>query len=212
MISETKLILFLAATVAMILTPGPAVLYIVARGFSQGAKSALVSVAGIGLGNLSHAVAAALGLSALFASSPVAYAVLRYLGAGYLVYLGVRKLLTKPAPREDPSFRREKAGEVFRQGMMVGLLNPKIALFFLAFLPQFTTPGTSPMWLQLLVLGVAFVAMGFAGDACFALLSGSLGGWMQRHPRFGEVERWVSGVIFCALGVVVFFGSAAPRI
>ncbi|MBK1881232.1 LysE family translocator [Luteolibacter pohnpeiensis] len=201
MFSESKLILFFAATVAMILTPGPAVLYIVARGFSQGVRSTLISVTGIFVGNLSHALAAALGLSAVFASSPLAYAMLKYLGAGYLLYLGIRKFMTKPVPVTDPTFQQENAAAVFRQGMMVGLFNPKIALFLLAFLPQFTSPGTSPMWLQLLILGVAFVLMGYVGDSCFALLSGSIGGWIRRHPKFGEMERWISGGIFCLLGI-----------
>ena len=202
MFSEAKLILFFTATILMILTPGPAVIYIVARGISQGRRSALVSVMGIGLGNLSHAVAAALGLSALFASSPAAYSALKYIGAAYLIYLGIRKLFSKSVAIDGMPPKQESDAAVFREGLWVGLLNPKIALFFLAFLPQFATPGTSPIWLQLLILGATFVLLGYIGDSCFALVSGTFGKWLRRHPKFANAERYISATVYCALGVI----------
>lgn len=194
--------LFLAASAVLILTPGPAVLYIVARSVSQGRAAGLVSALGVGAGNLVHAVAAALGLSAILASSAAAFAAVKYLGAAYLVYLGARKFLT--APTETPGMRcaPQTLAAVFRQGLLVGTFNPKTALFFLAFLPQFAVAGHGPVWGQLLLFGIVFVALAVISDSTYALLGGAVGGWLKRRRAFARGERYVSGAVYCGLGVV----------
>jgi len=200
-----KLALFLAATAALILTPGPAVLYIVARSLSQGRQAGLVSVLGIGAGNAVHAAAGVLGLAALLASSPLAFGAVKYLGAAYLVFLGVAKLLS---PREagtradGPGQGAAAPRDVFRQGLVVALLNPKTALFFLAFLPQFVDPSRGAPWLQMLLFGGLFVGLAGVSDGGYALLAGSVGGWLRRHPAFAGRERFLSAGVYIGLGAL----------
>jgi threonine/homoserine/homoserine lactone efflux protein len=210
MFAEPKLVLFFAASAALILTPGPAVLYIIARSASQGRRAGLVSVAGVGLGNLTHAITAALGLSAVLASSALVYATLKYAGAAYLVFLGLRKFASASADPPDAPQRDEPLRATFRQAALVGVLNPKTALFFVAFLPQFTDPGRGPAWAQLLALGAAFVVMAVVSDAAYAVLAGTVGSWLQRRAGVSRFARILSGLVYCALGIVAAL-TAAPR-
>ncbi len=216
-----KLALFLTATAVLLVTPGPAVLYIVARSMSQGPRAGLASVLGVEIGNSVHAAGAALGLAALLASSALAFSVVKYLGAAYLVALGIRKLLAKEAggatrTREAPP-RALRA--VFAQGVVVAVLNPKTALFFLAFLPQFVDPARGSATAQVLVLGGLFVGLAVLSDSAYALLAGSLGRWLWGHPRFVRGERYVSGTVYIGLGALAALsgpgggraGSAAHR-
>jgi threonine/homoserine/homoserine lactone efflux protein len=196
-----RLALFLGATLALTLTPGPAVLFIVARSMGQGRRTGLLSVLGIGLGNAVHASVTALGLAAVLASSPMAFAAVKYLGAGYLVFLGARKLLARgegavatPPPPEGRA--------VLRQAFLVAVLNPKTALFFLAFLPQFADPSRGALGAQILVLGAIFIAVAIVTDCAYALLAGGIGAWLRRHPAFGRGERHVSGIVYIGLGVL----------
>ncbi len=160
MLPFSNLSLFFAAALALVLTPGPAVLYIVTRSVDQGRRAGLVSVLGIEIGNLFHVFAAALGVSALLLSSALAFEIVKYLGAAYLIYIGVRKLMT-PAHALDVSVVKEKnLRRVFTQGVVVAVLNPKTALFFLAFLPQFVDSSRGQMPLQTLLLGLMFVEHG----------------------------------------------------
>lgn len=201
MFDPARFSLFLAASAVLILTPGPAVLYIVARSLAQGRRAGLISVAGIGAGTLGHVVGAAVGLSALLASSATAYATLRYAGAAYLGWLGLRKLLTRPAlPAAAVAGSGPAPSATFRQAVLVGILNPKTALFFLAFLPQFADPARGSVTLQLLALGGTFVVLAILSDGAYALLAGTFGGWLKRHPLFTAGERWVSGAVYCGLG------------
>lgn len=196
----STLIVFLTAALVLLLVPGPAVLYIVARGIHQGRWAALVSAWAVGLGNFVHATAAAVGLSALLMSSALVFSVVKYLGAAYLIFLGVRTLLARddaanlsaPPPR---GLRR-----VFRQGVVVSVLNPKTALFFVAFLPQFVDPSRGSATAQVLLLGVLFVALGIGTDSAYALLSGALGGWLRRSASFQRRQRLFSGGVYIALG------------
>lgn len=206
-LDPTRLALFTGAALLLLLTPGPAVLYIVTRSASQGVRAGLVSVAAVELGNAVHAVVAALGLSAVLASSALAFTAVKLLGAGYLLWLGLRKLLLRPgdeAPEPPPRALRA----VFRDGLVVAVLNPKTALFFLAFLPQFVDPRRGAASLQMLLLGAVFVAMGTVSDGAYALLAGTAGRWLRGHPRAVRGERWVTGAVYLGLGAVAALAAA----
>jgi threonine/homoserine/homoserine lactone efflux protein len=201
------MLLFVLASLALVATPGPNVLYVLARSMAQGRAAGLASVAGVSTGNLVHAVAAAAGLSAVLASSALAFAVVKYLGAAYLISLGLRKLLTVPAPA-SVAFRPESPGSIYRQGVFIGVLNPKVALFFLSFLPQFVDPRHGSPTLQFLMYGIAFVLLAALGDSLWAVGSGHLGGWIQRRGAFQRHERYVTGGVYCALGLLA--ATSAP--
>jgi threonine/homoserine/homoserine lactone efflux protein len=199
--------LFVLAALALLITPGPAVLYIVARSIDQGRRAGLVSMLGVHAGTLVHIAAAAAGLSALLAASAIAFSTVKYLGAAYLVYLGLRRLLA-PAPAPDaaaPPVRRLR--RAFLDGVVVNVLNPKTALFFLAFLPQFVDVGRGQVGVQILVLGGIFVALGLVTDGSYALTAGTAAGWLRGHPRFLASERWVSGGMYIGLGVAAALAS-----
>ncbi len=203
-----KLALFLTATLVLLVTPGPAVLYIVARSMSQGPRAGLASVLGVEVGNGVHAVGAALGLAALLASSALAFSVVKYLGAAYLIYLGVKKLLAREAAKETGGGTGRRHAPpaalraIFAQGVVVAVLNPKTALFFLAFLPQFVDPARGSPTAQILVLGGLFVGLALLSDSAYALLAGTMGRWLWGHPRFVRGERYVSGSVYIGLGAI----------
>jgi threonine/homoserine/homoserine lactone efflux protein len=193
--------LFIAASLVLLLTPGPAVLYIVARSVTQGRAAGLVSVLGIHLGTIVHIVAAAIGLSALVVSSALAFAVVKYLGAAYLIWMGVRTLMAKDPDPEAPVVRAGPLRRAFRDGFLVNLFNPKTAIFFLAFLPQFVDPARGALHWQILVLGLTFMGLGMVSDALFALAAGSAGDLLRRSRRFLRFQRWFAGTSFIGLGV-----------
>ena len=203
-IDPARLALFLAATVALVVTPGPVVLYVVARSMSQGPRAGLASVLGAELGNSVHVAAAALGLAALLASSALAFSMVKYLGAAYLVYLGLRKLMGRDARDPDGSREgpRQRLRVLFGQGVLVAILNPKTALFFLAFLPQFVDPRRGSPTAQILTLGAIMVAIAVVSDSAYALLAGSVGRWLWKSPRFVRSERYVSGTVYIGLGAL----------
>jgi threonine/homoserine/homoserine lactone efflux protein len=193
---STSLWLFGLAAVALLAIPGPAVLYIVLQSAEQGRRVGLASVAGVHLGTLVHVAAAAAGLSALIVASSVAFSAVKYAGAAYLVYLGIRKLLDRNA-RAEVERTRESLRRAFVRGTIVNTLNPKTALFFLAFLPQFVAPGRGGVWSQALVLGFVFVGLGLVTDSLYALAAGTVAGLLRRKR---SVVRYGSGVVFIALG------------
>ncbi len=201
LVPPARLVLFLGATVALTLTPGPAVLFIVARSVGEGRRAGFLSVLGVGLGNAVHALAAALGVAALLASSPLAFSAVRYLGAGYLVLLGVRKVLERDPP-EEAAAPPASPHHLLRQGFLVALLNPKTALFFLAFLPQFADPARGAVAAQILVLGALFELVAVTTDTAYVLLSGTLAGWLRRRPGSARTGRWLSGAVYVGLGAV----------
>ncbi len=199
--------IFLLTALVLLLTPGPAVLYIVTRSIDQGRRAGLVSMLGVHAGTLVHIAAAAAGLSALLAASATAFSTVKYLGAAYLVYLGVRRMLDRaPAAGAGPG-RTHRPRRAFLDGVVVNVLNPKTALFFLAFLPQFVDVSRGHVGTQVLVLGGLFVALGLVTDGGYALTAGSAARWLRGHPRFLARERWVSGGMYIGLGVVAALAS-----
>jgi threonine/homoserine/homoserine lactone efflux protein len=200
--------LFCLAATALIVIPGPAVLYIVAQSVGHGRKAGLVSASGVASGGLVHVIAAAVGLSGLLLSSATLFSVVKFAGAAYLIYLGARRLLgleasALVAPTEARSRRR-----LYRDGAVVNILNPKTALFFYAFLPQFLDPERGVVALQALVLGSLFVAIALISDSLWALASGSAAGWLKARPIAVKVERWISGTVLVGLGAAAALTSA----
>ena len=201
MLNIPHLPVFLLAALILLLTPGPAVLYIVARSLDQGRLAGFVSVLSIEVGNFGHVLAATLGLSAILVSSALAFSIVKYLGAAYLIYLGLRRLLTRAAAHPPTTFQRQSLRRIFRQGVLVAILNPKTALFFFAFLPQFADASKGSVPLQLLTLGCLFVSMAIVTDGLYALLAGTVGRWLKGTRSFLRVERYVIGSVYIGLGV-----------
>ncbi|MBZ6076822.1 LysE family translocator [Microvirga puerhi] len=193
--------LFVIASAVLLLTPGPAVLYIVARSVQQGRAAGLVSVLGIHLGTIVHITAAAVGLSALVVSSALAFAIVKYLGAAYLIWMGIRTLMARDADPGAPKVTAEPLKRIFRDGFVVNLFNPKTAIFFLAFLPQFVDPARGALHWQILILGLTFMGLGILSDGMFALVAGAAGGFLRRNSRFLRLQRWFAGTSFIGLGV-----------
>ncbi len=195
--------LFVAAALALLLVPGPAVFYVVARGVEGGRLAGLVSCLGIEVGTLLHSAFAAAGLSAVVASSAAAFTVVKWLGAAYLVYLGLRRLFGRGEGDGPVAVKQEPLPRVLVQGVLVQVLNPKVALFFLAFLPQFVEPSRGPVWAQILLLGATLGVLGLVTDGLYALLGGSAADWLRRRnesPRLRHAGRYLSGGVYLALG------------
>lgn len=201
MVNFSNLHVFLLAALILLLTPGPAVLYIIARSMDQGRLAGFVSVLSIEVGNSFHVLAAALGLSAIILSSALAFTVIKYLGAAYLVYLGLRRLFARDQTPQITDFQQRSLKRVFSQGVLVAILNPKTALFFLAFLPQFVDPYNGSVTMQLLTLGGMFVMMAIFTDSMYALLASTAGGWLKRNGSFLRAERYVVGSVYIGLGM-----------
>jgi threonine/homoserine/homoserine lactone efflux protein len=200
MIDASSLALFAAAAFALAVVPGPAVLYIVARSVDQGRLAGFVSALGIATGSLVHVTAATIGLSSLLASSATAFTIVKYAGAVYLIVLGIRRLMTREVLEEAVVRGQRSRRSLFANGVVVNVLNPKTALFFLAFLPQFVDPETGSATVEILVLGLIFTLIALASDSTWALLAGTLGGWLKRSRWYLGVKRWVTGLVFVGLG------------
>src|ERR671910_331454 len=197
--------LFVAAALVLLLVPGPAVIYVVARSVEGGRLTGLVSVLGVELGTLLHVVFAAAGLSAIVVSSAAAFSFVKWLGAAYLVWLGLRHILGRDSGDEEvpPSGGEEARIRVFSQSVLVQVLNPKVALFFLAFLPQFVDPSRGAAWTQVVVLGATLALLGLLTDGLYALLGGTAGNWLRRkgeNGSFRRLRRSVPGGVYIVLG------------
>jgi threonine/homoserine/homoserine lactone efflux protein len=189
--------------------PGPAVLYIVTRSIDQGRSAGVASVLGIHTGSLVHVAAAAAGLSALVVSSAVAFSVVKFAGAAYLVILGVRKLLERDHVDLDLEAAPARSlRRIYVQGIVVNVLNPKTALFFLAFLPQFVDVERGAVWSQMVVLGFAFIALGMLSDGTYAFVAARAGRLLRSSRRFRTTQRYVSGGIYIGLGAVAAFAGS----
>lgn len=193
---------FAAASLALLVIPGPAVLYIVNRSVADGRTVGLASVAGVELGTFVHVIAAALGLSAIIAASALAFTAVKWLGALYLISIGLRTLLTRPGRSSMMSGSGIPPSRAFRQGIVVNVLNPKIALFFLSFLPQFVKPGHGRPGVQALVLGTLFVLLGFVTDGLYAFAASGLRSALVKGRAMPFVQRYVAGTVFIGLGLV----------
>ena len=200
MTDPSTLGVFLAAGFLLLMTPGPAVIYIVTRSVEQGRRAGLVSVLGICTGTLAHVASAALGISALLVTSTRAFNVLRYLGAAYLIVLGLRTLSKRAPEVGTVEVPRASLRRIFVQGVVVNLLNPHTALFFFAFLPQFVHPSRGAVPLQIVTLGLIFILMSATTDAVWAIGAGTAGNWIRGNRRFAQAQRYVTGSALIGLG------------
>ena len=195
------IVLFMAAVLALNVTPGPSIAYVMSRSFGQGRTAGLVSALGLGTGSLLHAVAATLGLSAIVAYSPMAYAVVKYLGAAYLVYLGVGLLRQRAVRLADPVPLQLSLSRVYWQGVLTEILNPKIALFFLSFLPQFVDPARGSVAGQTLLFGLLFHVTGVPINMLVAVAGSAIAAWFSLNPVPERIRNWLSGTVLIGLGV-----------
>lgn len=207
MLDPHSFVLFVAAGLVLLLIPGPSVLYITTRSIDQGRMAGIVSVFGNALGSAILAVCAAAGLSAILASSDLAFRIVKYLGAAYLIYLGIRRLFSND-DHASTAFQRKKLSLIFIQGTFIAVLNPKTALFFLAFLPQFVDVSRGYIWEQTLLLGLTLVGLGICTDSIYALLAGTVGNWLKRRGNIQRGQKYLSGGIYLALGVVSAFSGS----
>jgi threonine/homoserine/homoserine lactone efflux protein len=205
--SASSLALFCVASAALAVVPGPAVTYIVMQSVDQGRRAGLLSALGVASGGLVHVAAATAGLSALIASSATAFTAVKLVGAVYLIAIGIRRILGGDDEGEGVATEPARHRRLYAQGVVVNVLNPKTALFFLAFLPQFVDADRGSIALQVAFLGVVFVAIALASDASYALLADLLAVRLRRSGRGVRLRRWLSGGIFVALGVT----AAAAR-
>jgi len=204
---------FTGTSLLLLIIPGPAVLYIIARSTEQGRKAGMASVAGIEAGTLVHVVASAVGISALLLASATAFSILKYAGAFYLIWMGLKKICTRQPVNTAAvaAGSKQSASRIFWQGAIVNILNPKTALFFFAFLPQFVNPAKGAVTVQLVVLGLIFVMLATITDSIYALAAGSLSKWLKRQPRYLVIQHYVSGVIYVFLGVLTMLVQPSQK-
>jgi threonine/homoserine/homoserine lactone efflux protein len=207
------LLTFTVAATLLIIVPGPNVIYIITRGIDQGRRAAIASAAGVEIGMLFHIGAAVLGLSALVASSELVFNIVKYAGATYLIWMGIISLRSSVSNLQAPEIsRRASFSRLFTQGMIVNVLNPKVGLFFVAFLPQFIDPGRGSSSFQILVLGGVFVAVAVMSDLVYAFASGSIGKWLNAHASIARQRDRFAGIVYIALGAVAAVsGSSSAK-
>jgi len=211
MLDWPRLSLFISVTLLLVFMPGPNTLYIIARSIQQGRRAGIVSSLGVQVGSLVHIAAAALGLSALLLSSALAFSVVKYAGAAYLIYLGVKTLLTKEKLEPTQAVRKATLGRVFFQGVVVNLLNPKTSLFFFAFLPQFIEPARGRVAVQIIFLGSVLILLGALSDCVYALAAGSVGNWLRGNLKFLRAQRYFAGSVYIGLGAATALGGAHKK-
>ena len=199
--SPTTFGLFILTALALLAIPGPAVLFVVSRSIDQGRSAGIASVAGITTGTVVHVALAAVGLSSLVLASRVAFDGVRYAGAAYLIFLGVRRLITRRTDDGVQSAAPRTRRDLYTQGVIVNLTNPKTIVFIFAFIPQFVDVGAGSVWLQITVLGITFAALGFMSDSCYAFVAGSVADRLRGTPVIARIERWFGGSVLIGLGV-----------
>ena len=203
--------LFITATLVLVFMPGPNTLYIIARSVQQGTMAGIVSSLGVQVGSLFHIAAATLGVSALLLSSALAFSVVKYVGAAYLIYLGVRTLLTREKVAETETVEEKSLSRAFYQGILVSLLNPKAALFFFAFLPQFVNAKRGSAATQIMFLGAIVVVLGASSDSIYALLSGSVGNLLRGNLRLLRAQRYFAGSVYIGLGAMTALTGSGKK-
>ncbi|WP_287803983.1 LysE family translocator [Diaphorobacter sp.] len=202
MIDWATLITYVAIVLGFVFIPGPATLLTVARATTSGTRVGVATGAGIAAGDVIHTAMAIIGISALIAASATLFSIVKYLGAAYLVYLGIQAILAKTTSQPTTAGALPvTAQKAFRQAILAEVLNPKTALFFLAFLPQFVHPENGSVSLQLTTLGIIFVLLGLVSTLVFAIGAGGLGKFLRRNPAVLKWQGKVVGGIYCALGV-----------
>lgn len=194
--------LFAAAAAVLVFTPGPNTLYIIARSIQQGRLAGAISSLGVQLGTFIHMLFAALGLSALIVSSDLVFNIVKYAGTAYLFYLGLQTIRAKLEPDHSKNDEKKSLKDTFRQGVIVNLLNPKTALFFFAFLPQFINPQQEPVALQIFTLGLILILLGTTSDMLYALTAGSFGAWLGKSPTMLTLQRYVAAVTYIGLALL----------
>ncbi|KUO53023.1 MAG: hypothetical protein APF76_12655 [Desulfitibacter sp. BRH_c19] len=205
----TTLILFAGASLILLITPGPSIIYIITQSIEKGRSAGITAVLGVELGSFIHVIAAAFGISALLMASATAFNIIKFIGAGYLIYLGLCKLLKHEMLEDnDNGIKNNKLSSVFYKAILVNLLNPKTALFFLAFLPQFVDVSKGTATTQIMFLGLVFIMLAISTDTLFALLAGSTGKLLKKKTSFLNAQRYITGSIYLALGVATAFTSS----
>ena len=192
---------FLATAMALLAIPGPAVLYVVTRSIEMGRAGGVASVAGITTGTIVHVALATAGLSSLILASRTAFDAVKYVGAAYLIVLGVRRLLTRTEDRVEEEAVPRTRRRAYTQGIVVNLTNPKTIVFIFAFIPQFVDPNTRHVWLQVLVLGLSFALLGFLSDNVYALAAGAVADRLRGSRKIARFERWFGGSVLIGLGI-----------
>jgi len=200
-----SLSIFITAAIIMLVTPGPAVLYIVARSIEQGKLAGLISALGVALGGLFHVLFAAFGLSIILVQSAIAFTVVKYLGAAYLIYLAIMKLSQGEKSLINPKLQKKRLPKIFRQGFIVNLLNPKTALFFMAFLPQFVDPLRGSVTVQIFYLGMIFIILAVFSDSVYALLAGSVRKLFTNKNAILALNKYIPASIYLILGIGAIF-------
>jgi len=200
--SPSTLPVFVAASLVLLVIPGPAVLFIVARSGAQGRRAGLVSVLGVHTASIVHVLAAVAGVSAVVVASSLAFTAVKVVGGCYLIFLGLKSLRNARTASVASAPRIRATKQLFAEGFLVSLLNPKVALFFLAFLPQFVERGNGPIWSQTLLLGLLYIALGLCSDSMYALLGARLGSRFSGHAARVRATRYAEGGILIGLGVL----------
>ncbi|MFD0692052.1 LysE family translocator [Actinomadura fibrosa] len=206
----TNPLLFLLASLTLVAIPGPNHLYITTRSIGEGRRAGIASALGVETGTLVHVALAAAGLSALVAASATAFGVLRYAGAAYLVVLAYRTL--RGGDGDDaPALAPRPLRRVYLDGVLVNVLNPKVVLFFLAFIPQFVDQDAGAVPLQIAVMGIVLTLIGTASDLVYAVAAGSIGAWLRARPVFRRRQRYATGAVYLGLGAAALFAGPSAR-
>ena len=203
--------LFIVASALLTIAPGPDIIYVLTRGIAQGAKAGMAAALGFATGCIFHTVLAAVGIAALIRSSPIAFDVVRYAGAAYLVYIGIEALRHRSSFSVEASRDVKALATIYRQSVVGNILNPKVTLFFLAFLPQFVDAASGAIGWQMALLGAIFMVQTVVIFGAVAIFSGWIGDWVRRRPRMGERLNIFAGVTFIALGIRVALPDLSPR-
>lgn len=207
MLDGTRLLIFVTVVIILVITPGPNTLYIIARSLQGGYRTGIVSCIGISLATLIHIAGAAIGLTALLSSSVLIFSLIKYTGAAYLVWIGVKTLATRQQGELLLPNQSGKIASGIRQGFLVNLLNPKTALFFVAFLPQFIEPSLGRVSLQVILLGTILVSIGMISDCTYALVASVVGKWLRESLSLFQSLRYVAGSVYLLLGAVTALKS-----
>lgn len=203
--------LFLVASAVLTIAPGPDIVYVLTRGIAQGTRAGVAAALGFASGCIFHTVLAAVGIAALIRSSPVAFDIVRYAGAAYLVYIGVQALRHRSSFSIEGARDERTLATIYRQSVIGNMLNPKVTLFFLAFLPQFVDASAGHVGWQMAMLGAIFMLQTIVIFGAVAIFSGWIGDWVRRKPAIGERLNVFAGITFIALGIRVALPDMAPK-